>query len=642
MKKVVLLLFLISSVVSVAQSTFEENGILYMEDLSDPKAMAVVVIAKKSLRTGEKSLYSGDIRIPAQIIHDLDTYNVIGILKGAFYCDNLSSLVIEDGIEFIEDYSIWSSSLKTLTLPGTVKTLSWVQTENLKEIKFGEGIETLSEISLGPDIKNIDFPQSLKKIKGFSVEGMSWSTKPISVKFGDNVEELEYCLRQFAGETLSTPLGCKNIKFSFEECPNLTKLNINEGPLTIEGSFEKINNLSELSLPNSVRLIESSFIENGRLSSLSLGDNVESIKKSFLYIPELKRLTLPNSLKKIDDSFKFSVNYNKPKLEIVHFGEGYKDITKLLGSPIRGLDEMYCPWTIVPSSPTFDYDYRAGDQSIIINVPKGMVENYIKAWGLQDWKGVTVKENLKNLDKHGDNILSHKEEKPDFKTLPNWFVYESVTYYILNENEVVINAYNGGVRDLVIPEEIIYEGYSFKVVAIENNAFHDSVISTIVLPSSLKYIGDGAFNNCFYLASVKCEAEEMDYIGSEAFGGCNGLKEFPFPRKLKKMGERAFIGCNGLVSITLPKGLVKIPNYSFAIGDKLSEIIIPEGVEVIGEGAFNSHRSLKKINLPSTIKEIEDYAFADCFNLQEIIVPKDAVIASDAFEDCEEVNIIFH
>ncbi|MDE7347191.1 MAG: hypothetical protein K2N48_10700 [Muribaculaceae bacterium] len=70
--------------VSYAQSTFEENGILYMEDLSDVSKLAVIVIPKTSPIDGNNTLYSGSITIPAHVEHDLDIYEVVGIAQLAF------------------------------------------------------------------------------------------------------------------------------------------------------------------------------------------------------------------------------------------------------------------------------------------------------------------------------------------------------------------------------------------------------------------------------------------------------------------------------------------------------------------------------------------------------------------------------
>ena len=68
-----------------SQSTFEEGGLLYMEDLSNPSKLSVIVMPKNSPLSGYKSLYSGKIVVPSTINHDLDTYEVVGIAKMPFF-----------------------------------------------------------------------------------------------------------------------------------------------------------------------------------------------------------------------------------------------------------------------------------------------------------------------------------------------------------------------------------------------------------------------------------------------------------------------------------------------------------------------------------------------------------------------------
>lgn len=117
-------------IMAKAQATFEVDGIVYMEDLSDSSKMAVVVMPKRTPRSGEESIYSGDIIVPKKINYDLDTYDVIGIARGAFYSDRLNSLIIEDGVSFIDDHAIYSKSLKNYDYPEALKKLGGLPLQN--------------------------------------------------------------------------------------------------------------------------------------------------------------------------------------------------------------------------------------------------------------------------------------------------------------------------------------------------------------------------------------------------------------------------------------------------------------------------------------------------------------------------------
>ena len=80
-----------------SQSTFEEDGILYMEDLSDSSKLAVYVMPKHTPMSGHRSGYIGIVSIPAKITHDLDEYEVIGITSLALSSDYVEEILIEEG-----------------------------------------------------------------------------------------------------------------------------------------------------------------------------------------------------------------------------------------------------------------------------------------------------------------------------------------------------------------------------------------------------------------------------------------------------------------------------------------------------------------------------------------------------------------
>lgn len=128
-----------------AQTTFEENGIVYLEDISNPSQMQVYVLQKKSpLLYPGQSAYSGEIVIPAQIEHDLDTYNVVGLGRLAFMNCNITSLDIEAPITEIAENVIYSTTLKRLKLPDSLISLRGIIAPNIEDVFFGEGWSDLA------------------------------------------------------------------------------------------------------------------------------------------------------------------------------------------------------------------------------------------------------------------------------------------------------------------------------------------------------------------------------------------------------------------------------------------------------------------------------------------------------------------
>ena len=85
---------------------------------------------------------------------------------------------------------------------------------------------------------------------------------------------------------------------------------------------------------------------------------------------------------------------------------------------------------------------------------------------------------------------------------------------------------------------------------IEQKAFQYTPIKSLVLPSTLKSIGDNAFGACEYLTSVKAN-EGLEKIGKTCFNLCKKLEEFSIPSTLTSLGEGAFTACISLKNINV-------------------------------------------------------------------------------------------
>ena len=124
--------------------------------------------------------------------------------------------------------------------------------------------------------------------------------------------------------------------------------------------------------------------------------------------------------------------------------------------------------------------------------------------------------------------------------------------------------------------------------------FSDSSISSIVIPSNIKSIGDFAFINCFDLKSVT------------------------IPDSVKSIGDRAFCNCRGLKNITISNSVTDIAEYAFESCAGLKNIIIPDSITHIRNATFYYCDSLTNITLPGSIASIGTLSFAYCYELKEI------------------------
>lgn len=146
-----------------------------------------------------------------------------------------------------------------------------------------------------------------------------------------------------------------------------------------------------------------------------------------------------------------------------------------------------------------------------------------------------------------------------------------------------------------------------------------SLTGEVVLPSTIKEIGDGAFF-CSKISSINLP-EGLEKIGDAAFYACR-LKEVWIPNSCQTIaGTNTFQQNYPLKKIHLPEGLGRIPSCFANDCWDLQEVNIPSTVKSIDRAAFEQCKSLKKINLPNGLETIEREAFYHCDSLEQIIFP---------------------
>lgn len=109
------------------------------------------------------------------------------------------------------------------------------------------------------------------------------------------------------------------------------------------------------------------------------------------------------------------------------------------------------------------------------------------------------------------------------------------------------------------------------------------VIKNIVLPSSLKKLGNYVFQDCTALASVVIPGSVIQ-IGNGAFYNCASLENVTLSEGLLEIGDTAFALCVSLINIVLPSSLKKLGEYVFLGCKSFESLVIPDNVEQIRDG----------------------------------------------------------
>ena len=133
-----------------------------------------------------------------------------------------------------------------------------------------------------------------------------------------------------------------------------------------------------------------------------------------------------------------------------------------------------------------------------------------------------------------------------------------VTKSDAKDGEVTFAKPKSSVKGTVkIPDTVTIDGITYKVTAIEANAFKNNKnITKVIIGNNVTVIGKNAFAGCAKLKTVKIGAA-VKTIGDKAFYKGTSLTNITIPAKVTGIGKSAFEGCKKLKRITVKSTKLK-------------------------------------------------------------------------------------
>ena len=150
--------------------------------------------------------------------------------------------------------------------------------------------------------------------------------------------------------------------------------------------------------------------------------------------------------------------------------------------------------------------------------------------------------------------------------------------------------------------------------------------------------GDGT------LTAVRCvdrQADDLDIqfeagacpvvaIAPRAFEGCAALRRVILPESLRQIGEMAFSGCSHLRLLTIPGGVQRVGTLAFAKCSQLERVRIEPGVVQLGPSCLSKCAALKRVEMPASVTQIGGGAFFGCSKELRLYGAEDAPAAQYA------------
>lgn len=162
-------------------------------------------------------------------------------------------------------------------------------------------------------------------------------------------------------------------------------------------------------------------------------------------------------------------------------------------------------------------------------------------------------------------------------------------------------------------------------------------VTKISVPSTVKYIGEFAFN--FFPSVEKLVIpSEVEYIGDGAFSEMESLKEFTVSSGITTLRAGTFKGCKSLEKVTAK--VVSVGTYAFYGCENLETV--DAKITSVYDHAFDNCVKLTSINWES-IEHIGDYAFRNT-GFEKVILAENLKLSATEgiFDSCKNIEKIVY
>ena len=494
----------------------------------------------------------------------------------------IRTVEVEEGVSSIGDNAFYSSSLSSVSLPGTVTSIgntAFAGCYRLLELVIPEGVTTIGGSAfMGSVIRQLSLPASLMEMDPTDAMYGMYDLVELTVAEGNLIFRT-----------------ADNVLFS----QDMTRLLYYPSGFT--GTYK---------VPEGVTTLAKLSFENTYVYEVILPRTVTTIEEDAFIRSDVAYVTMPDSVTQIHaNAFRYCNG-------VTFFGHA--------GSAAESF----------AASHAFDFeiaDHTYGEDGLCIYCGKNSAitgtcgENLV--WSLNEDTGV--------LTITGSGAMEDYTSRSPAPWQEYDFYVDSV---VLDDGITHIGDYAFyGLTWLdecpKLPENLQSIGmYAFKSL---------NITGDLVIPDNVTDIGSYAFNSCGLLTSVQF-GSKVQTIGDYAFERCSSLSgDLAIPDSVTEMGYGVFLNCKNLNGqLTLSGNLKTISRSTFEGCGFTGDLVIPDSVTEITDAAFYNCRNFNgELTLSENLQYIGRYAFSGCGFAGALVIP-DSVssISSNAFDNMENIT----
>ncbi len=539
------------------------------------------------------------------IIDQIDGKDVVSIGESAFcQCYSLREISLPETIITIEDDAFYNCyNIEKINFPSGLKNIG-------KDVLYGVDYIDLSE-------ENPYYTKENGVVYDKDYTAVITSARseiPEMIVLPETVREIyghafydSLNLRE-----IQLPDGLKEIgEWAFSGCQRLQTIQLPEGLEIIGRQAFQQSGLCECTLPESITTLGNSVLANTNVIEVIVKAQVTNLNQLCTGCTSLKKIELPQSLKILN-----GFNGCRALKEFV-IPENIEVIEESALSS-TGLTSIYIPAGVLEIQ---EGAFYGNDYLEEVEVAEENDRYYMQSGMLFNIDGVLLADT---------NVMSSEVTIPNCcRRIGNraFYVRKGMEKLIIPDSVTEIGTFAFAFSDDLIDIEV-----GDQITKIEEEAFYDCeyVKCEKNYENGICYMGNYGICATCYSGNYGISLEENSEIkikegcvllADRFIWDCSHVEKVIFPTSLKYIGEGAFERCGKLKTVFGGKGIERVAERAFYFCSSIKSIIFGGEKIVVESEAFASCNNLETLVIDGKQMEFQEDTFESCFGLKTLVIP---------------------